>query len=367
MADSGIVVNDGDLIADQRSAADMGSSVSAVELMAEQQAPGLSGVHHQHQHQHQYPALSLSHMVPRQYPFMHHPQQPTLEQVAAASYQQAIGGYLPTAIPTPTAACFCQCVYNPSGYPQSCAIHRTMSLPTQQFLMPQPTAMYADAAGPSYLHPAPPNMPTMLNAMRIPPPQAAARGVSANNRNQHKRQLHESISVTSSSDDDDINVAGGRDESLVAGSSKGPRKSLRVHSPPKTTELSFGGGRSTDTIDLAASSDDDEVIEPGDPAPSAVMPSSSISPVLAAQMHVPPRNHSSASAIDHRPPPSATVQSLQPDQQCRYAHCNCHSHACGCVQCPVAAHCHHFHHHHHAPQLSCQLHSPCGCGTPTNA
>lgn len=80
---------------------DMGASVSAVELMAEQQAPGLAAVHHQHQ----YPALSLSHVIPRQYPFIHHPQQPTLEQVAAASYQQAIGGYLPAAISTPTAAC----------------------------------------------------------------------------------------------------------------------------------------------------------------------------------------------------------------------------------------------------------------------
>jgi hypothetical protein len=80
----------------------MGGSVSAVEMMAEQQAAGLGRVHH---HQHQYPALSLSHIVPGQYPFLHHAQQPTLEQVAAASYQQAIGGYLPTAISTPTAAC----------------------------------------------------------------------------------------------------------------------------------------------------------------------------------------------------------------------------------------------------------------------
>jgi hypothetical protein len=169
---------------------------------------------------------------------------------------------------------FCQCVYNPSGYPQSCAIHRTMALPTQQYLMQQPTALYADSPGPSYLHPAP---PSMLNAMRIPPPPAA-RAVPAVNRNQHKRQLHESISVTSSSDDDDINVAGGRGDSLAAGtrtplrsrsspsvpgSSKGPRKSLRIHSPPKSAELGVAGGRSTDTIDLAASSDDDEVIEPG--------------------------------------------------------------------------------------------------------
>ena len=92
MAD--IVVNDADLIADQRAQAvrscchplffsdalscilrslfegillfqDMGGTVSAVELMAEQQAAGLGRVHH---HQHQYPALSLSHIVPGQYP-----------------------------------------------------------------------------------------------------------------------------------------------------------------------------------------------------------------------------------------------------------------------------------------------------------